>query len=74
MDGDQLMETILGLSFEVTDSHCKVRHMYVKCADRIESSYLHSDEHAIKFIRRPPTETIMMNTGQLANKAQGQGK
>lgn len=74
IDGDQLLETILGLSFEVTNSHYKIHQMYLKCADRLESSYLHSDEQVIKFIRRPPTESIMMNTGQLANKAQGQGK
>lgn len=71
VDGEKSVETVLGLSFKVTDSHCQSRQMRLKCADKLESSYLYSDEQVIHLTKPYPTESIIMNTGQLANKEQG---
>ncbi|XP_025413825.1 uncharacterized protein LOC112685965 isoform X2 [Sipha flava] len=67
---EQLVTTVLGLSFKVTDSHFKSGHTYLKCAAQLTSVYLHSDKQIVKFTKRPPTESIISNTVQLANKIQ----
>lgn len=68
---EQLVTTVLGLSFTVTESHYLNGHMCLKCVVQLASVYLHSDEQIVKFTKRPPTESMIANTVQLANKIQG---
>jgi len=70
-DNEQLVTTILTLSFEVTDNHYKNGRIHLKCVTQLGSVYLHSDEQILKFTKRPPTESIIVNTVKLANKIQG---
>lgn len=56
------------LSFKVTDSHYNRGFMYLKCAAQLSSVNLYSDKQILKFIKRPPIQSI---TGQLANKIHG---
>lgn len=71
---EQLRTTVLILSFKVTDSHYKNGQIYLKCAAQLGSVYLYSDEQIVKFTKRLPTESIIVNTVQLANKIQGKYK
>ncbi|XP_060852464.1 uncharacterized protein LOC132930548 isoform X2 [Rhopalosiphum padi] len=57
----RLVTTVLGLRFIVTDGHYKIGEIYLKCATRLSSFYLHSDEKIIRFNKRPPTESIISN-------------
>ncbi|XP_050059077.1 uncharacterized protein LOC114129323 isoform X1 [Aphis gossypii] len=58
----QLVTTVLGLSFTVTDGHYKNGEIYLKCAARLSTHYLlYSDEKIIRFTKRPPTESIISN-------------
>lgn len=68
---EQLMTTVLGLSFKVTEDHYKNGYVHLKCTAQLASIYLHSDEQIVKFTKRPPIESIISNTVQLANKIQG---
>lgn len=68
----QLVTTVLGLSFTVTDGHYKIGEIYLKCAARLSTYYLlYSDEKIIRFTKRPPTESIISNQ---VKQAKMQGK
>lgn len=58
----------------MTDNHYKSGHAYLKCAAQLSSVYLQSDQQVVKFTKRPPVESIVANTVQLANKIQGNTK